>query len=271
MARGDRPAAGRPQVLVVDYPGRRDAARIADLRPDSIGLDVVDLIGPRFPRECRAAAYATELLRNANVGHRPLAVFGYCMAAPIAQEVAALISTDREPVPLVLFDSRPATLTAVEDQYQAAARQLVGQLGPALDSTVALKTSLIEKAPEQAVSTMRANLTRLGAAAIMASGEDAVDAAEIAAGLSEHYLDWLIHLVAAYHCGWPSWGGAVLHLMSEHHPFTDAWPGAASTQQARFDVARVDLLHSAAVRRVLCSWLERQSTTDLNLAPEEIR
>lgn len=245
-------ADGPPLLVVVDYPGRRDAARVADLRPRSIGFDVTYLLDPVFPREVDGRAYAARLLADLDP-RRPVAgVLGYCMAAPIAQEVAALLSTDRDPVPLVLFDARPATPAAVAHQYREAARQLAGQLGGGV-AVPELDPGLVTSSPAAAVATMRAELVRLGVAA--SPDEDEHEAAAIAAGLADHFLDWLVHLVAAHHCTWPAWGGRVLHVMSTAHTHTDDWPGATSTELARVDVPRLELLRTGTVGRLVRTWL----------------
>jgi hypothetical protein len=257
----------RRSVLVVDYPGRRNAARVADLRPDTIGLDARYPLETVFPRELTAAAYAAGLLDSTDTRRSPVAVFGYCMAGPIAHEAAALLGDGSEPVPLVLFDACPATPAAVGRQFEVAVAQLVEQLGGSdVDIGVGLDPDLVEHSPERAVAAMRDELVRLGTAA---AGGDEDEAADLATDLAQFYLDWLVHLIAAYHCSWPALGGPVLHVMSAGHTYTDDWPGAASTDRLRVDVARADLLRTDEVRQAVRDWLPHPSTAHVTPTAEE--
>jgi thioesterase domain-containing protein len=265
----DPAAVDRPLVLVVDYPGRRGAASIADLRPETVGLEACYPLAERFPREISAAAYAARLIEALPPGRRPVAVLGYCMAAPIAHEAAALVSRGDHAVPLILFDARPATAAAVADQFRVAAGQLLDQFGGPVDraeSAVTVDAGVVLRDPARAVESMRAALIRLGTAA---SQDD--DADDMVADLVEFYLDWLVHLTAATRCSWPAWGGAVLHVMSAAHPFTDDWPAAASTERIRVDVPRVDLLRADEVRAGVCAWLARRTAINPIPTVEEKR
>lgn len=233
-----------PLLLVLDYPGRRAEARVAELGLESHGFAAEYLLQAPFVRRLRAAEYADELVSRVPA-HRPCAaVLAYCMAAPIAQEVAARVGGGADPVPLVLFDGEPSTPVAIEDQYGASAQQFGADLGAVTridaDPRMFDATALRDR-PAEPVELMRRGLVTLGTAAL-SEGEDDLDAAETALEMAEFYLDWLVHLVAAYNATWPAWGGPTYHVMSRDHRYVRDWPGATETVRIRLDVARAELL-----------------------------
>jgi hypothetical protein len=233
-------------LLVLDYPGRRTEARVGDLALETHGFAVHHLLTAPFVRACRAAGYAEELLSRDPLPATPAAVLAYCMAAPIAQEVAARVSRGGPPVPLVLLDGEPAGAADLEDQYVTSIRQYTAQLGGRAAPEHAAGTvnaGVLTRDPEQTVTRMRHGLVSLGTAAL---GGDA-EAAEAAEDLAEFYLDWLVHLVAASNATWPSWGGSVLQVVSRDHRYPQAWPGASATRTVHIDVPRPDLLRSPEV------------------------
>lgn len=258
---GGRDLADKPPVLlVVDYPGRRDEDRIADLGVEAGGFEFRSLLTEPFVRASTAAGYAAELVRRSGpFPAETTAVLAYCMAAPIAQEVAALISAGRSPVPLVLFDGEPATAAAVHEQYLVTATQMASRLGTGSPGTaidLTRMTDLLSRAPEAAIELMRDSLVELGVTALADDADDE-EAADIAADVAEFYLDWLVHLVAAHNASWPPWGGDVLHVMSRDHAHVVDWPGAADTRRVRLDVPRPRLLSTAAAREITETWLNK--------------
>ncbi|MFA1538190.1 amino acid adenylation domain-containing protein [Actinomadura monticuli] len=258
QGRGDH-GARRPVLLVLDYPGRRDEDRIADMNLESMGFDVRSLLAEPFVRAPTAAAYAAELVdRFGPFPAETTAVLAYCMAAPIAQEVAAAISVDRPPVPLVLFDGEPATAAAVHEQYLVTANQVASQSGTGSPETVdpARLEELLSTSPEAAVAVLRSSLLDLVPAAL-ANGGTGPEAAAIAEKVADFYLDWLVHLVAAHKASWTAFGGEVFHVMSRDHGYDGDWPGAAGTERARVDVPRPQLLTNPATREITGTWLAR--------------
>lgn len=247
-----------PVLVVVDYPGRRSSARVSDLGLPDLGFTVRSVLEPPGVRAVTADDYARALLAEHGPWPGVAAVLAYCMAAPIGQELAALLSRGRTPVPLVLFDGRPATLAAVRDQYRAAEDQLLTQLG-GRRHTVARAgpgTVLLENDPYAALAAMTRGLTDLGMAAL-SDGTGALEDRDVVEEVVAHFVDWLAHLLAAYHAPHTPWGGAVLQVMSGAHDACDPWPGAASTTTVRVDVSRVDLLRTPAAREAVLAYLGR--------------
>jgi hypothetical protein len=248
----------KPQLLVLDYPGRRTEARVADLMLESHGFAVRYLLTPPLVRELRAAEYAAALLDRTRPNAGCAGVVGYCMAAPIAQELAAQLAAGHPQVPLLLFDGEPASPGAIGDQYRAAATQYVEQLGGSADPKAdprMVEPDTLAHRPAEAVELMRQSLVALGVAAL--GGDEAdTDAADAAEEIAEFYLDWLVHLVAANNTTWPSWGGPVLHLVSRDHRFTGDWPGATDTTLVRLDVARPGLLRDPQGARAVTEFIK---------------
>jgi hypothetical protein len=245
----------KPLLLVLDYPGRRTESRVSDLALEQAGCDVRYLLTAPFVRQVTAAAYATELLaRGDAVGGEVAAVVAYCMAAPIAQEVAARC-TGAAPVPLLLFDGEPCSPAALDDQYGASLAQISNGAEVAAQPFDGRE---LAHRPDAVVARMRRGLVDAALPALLAADDgdlDPEEAAETAAALAEFYLDWLVQLVAAHNASWPRWRGEVCHVASRDHTFTGDWPGAATTRVQRVDSARDDLMRHPGARRLALSFL----------------
>lgn len=248
----------QPQLIVLDYPGRREEASVADLALESHGYAMRYLLAAPFVRELRADRYAEALLERAAPVGSCSAVLAYCMAAPIAHEVAARMTGHGGAVPLVLFDGEPSSPAAIVDQYQVTLQQYAEQLGlrtaPVADPDLFDAETLAER-PAAAVESMRRHLISMGLAALGGHEPDD-EAIECAHDLADFYLDWLVHLVAAHNASWPRWGGRVFHVMSRDHAFAGSWPGAASTTAVRFDVVRPELLRHPDVAPAVREFLD---------------
>ncbi|MET8022329.1 hypothetical protein, partial [Streptomyces decoyicus] len=107
-------------VLVLDYPGRRVEARIEELGLEEHGYDVRYLLSQPLPRHHLAADYAEALLATHPVLDDVRAVLAFCMAAPLAQEVAARISCPL----LVFFDGEPSSPEAIRCEFRQIQRSL---------------------------------------------------------------------------------------------------------------------------------------------------
>ncbi|ONI91295.1 hypothetical protein ALI22I_09550 [Saccharothrix sp. ALI-22-I] len=246
-------------VLVLDYPGRRAESRVADLPLESFGFDVRHLLDEPFVRAVDTAGYAAELAaRHGPFGPEVVAVLAYCMAAPIAQEVAALCGA----IPLVLFDGEPSTPAGIADQYEVSVTQVREQLGlPAVDRGLPFEDGLLSERPGECLESMRRAFVELAVSALRADSADE-DAEVVAAQVADFYLDWLSHLVAAHNASWPAWGGEVLHIASRRHSFTEDWPGARRTTVHRVDTERNDLLRHPHTLELVRSFLAEAGTGD---------
>ncbi|SDH49067.1 hypothetical protein SAMN05216553_12448 [Lentzea fradiae] len=241
-------------VLVLDYPGRRAESRVADLGLESFGFEVRALLTEPFPREYDAARYAAELVRRHGPFEDVAAVLAYCMAAPIAQEVAASCGA---PVPLVLFDGEPSTPQAIAEQYRVGLAQVREQFGGAATAgelPLPYRDEDLLPDPAGCVSKMRQSFVDLATEALRLDGEDE-DTAEIAEQIADFYVDWLTHLVAAHNATRPRWGGAVFHVVSREHSMRGHWPGSTDTTVVAVDSTRNELLSHPDTRTAVLDHL----------------
>lgn len=252
-----------PLLLALDYPGRREEARVRDLHLEDAGFDVRYLLAPPFVRQLTAPAYAAELIaRYGPFEPPPTAVLAYCMAAPIAQEVAGLCGAGGEPVPLLVFDGEPATPSAIEQQYRASVDQFRAQFGVAdqADRRLPFDRLALSSSPGECVERMRRCLVELGVTALRQDAdpdEEFEDLEQTAGQVADFYVAWLVHLVAAHNASWPQWRGEVLHIASRDHGWTCAWPGARATAVRRVEADRDELLSHPDVRDLVLAFLGR--------------
>jgi hypothetical protein len=228
-------------LLVLDYPGRRDDPLIADLDLEAAGFDVRYVLLDPLPRVPRAARYAEELVASLDLGGPARAVLAFCMAAPIAQDVARLVGAPA----LLCFDGEPSTYDAVESEYRGV-RAPFGSGGlPAWWDRTELAAD-----PERVLARIEDDLLGLARATLAADGLE-----ELAPQLVAAYVDWLAHLIAAHHAEFPMWGGEVLHVVSRDHAYAGDWPGARDTTTVRLETAREKLLRHEETRRVVLELL----------------
>jgi hypothetical protein len=241
-------------LLALDYPGRRDEARIADLRLETDGWDVKYLLQPPFGRLPDSASYAGHLARRFGpFGPEVSAVLAYCMAAPIAQYLAAHLR-----VPLVLFDGEPSTAEAVERELGVAKKQLGWSQNAG--SADRFPEGQLRIRPADCARRMREILVPLAAGTLRADGVPEPDATAEAGPVADFYLDWLTYLIAAHNTDWPDWPGPVFHVMSRGHGYAGDWPGADSTLSRRVDSERNELLGQPRTRDLARAFLSEIAT-----------
>lgn len=259
---GYGPVDAKASVLVLDYTGRRREAPVSALGLERQGYTVRYLLEPPFPQELTAAGYAERLWQeHGPFGAEVKAVLAYCMAAPIAQQLlASITATIGGRVPLVLFDGEQATPQSVREQYLVAG----DRLGELLDLTESERTvavtweaDLLRDDPSETVRRMRDGLLELGTRAAAKRPADADGTHAEALVITEFYLDWLIHLVAAHNAEWPAWGGPAVQVVSRDHRCAPDWPGASSTETIRVEATRDELLHDPHVALVVSSILQK--------------
>lgn len=227
---------------------------MGDLLLEQCGFTVRDVLAtpPGFgPDPAGVAAYLVD--RHRLHPASTIAVVSYCMAAPLAHELAAALSERAAPVPLLLFNGRAATPEAVIKQCRLSAEQLAGGAARSTSDCPIDAGSVITD-PAACLGTITRHLTDIAVAALRRT-EDAEDAEDIAADVVAHHVSWLSHLVSACHTSWPKWNGRVLHVMSREHDFTGPWAGAGATRELRVSCERTELLHSPAAREAAISFL----------------
>jgi hypothetical protein len=246
--RGVREDGGRRLLLVVDHPGRREEATVADLHLEDAGFDVQYLLEGRVPQQAHdAESYARSLLMDADPdaspGRTPHAVLAYCMAAPIAQEVARLTGASM----LLLFDGEPVTSDTLATEYLVMVRSLCGRSMPL---PVWWNRELLHRRNEDLVLCARTDMTRY--AVEMLSDDDPDEPAEdVAEELVGVLVNWIAYLAAAFRSDFPAWHGEVLHITSRNHDARSPWPGADHTSLVRLEVDRLTLLSHDATRETV--------------------
>ncbi|MFF0712890.1 hypothetical protein ACWEVM_04355 [Streptomyces bauhiniae] len=242
-------------LLALDFPGRRDEARIADLRLEEAGWKVEYALAPPYSRVPDAGAQAAALAAR-RTGGAPRAVLAYCMAAPLAHELAALLSPAGEPVPLLLFDGEPGRPEAVRDAARTVAGQLTGGAAQTLDGDPELLSdAALAGRPAEVMAAVEDRMNRLAAAVFREDGFDETEARAAATQVSGFYLDWIAHLTASLHTTRPSWGGRVQHIRTPGHPGPRVWPGAGATENHVVDSGRNDLLRDPRTRELALTLL----------------
>jgi hypothetical protein len=239
-------------LLVLDYPGHRAEAKVAELCLEDAGHDVVYLLSRSLPTDHAAQAYARSALSA--VGPRdtaPDAVLAYCMAAPLAQEVAAATGAPL----LVLLDGEPSTPEAVERELRLVLRPTatgVGRLPAWWDRELLRERTadVLTLVRDSVRSSVRAGLAD-------GAGLEGEELDEVAEPVVTAYVDWITHLVAACRADFPAWGGEVVHVASREHQVIDPWPGAAATSVVRLDVERNGLLADDSAREAVLRILRR--------------
>ncbi|MGW4562112.1 hypothetical protein ACWEN3_06760 [Streptomyces sp. NPDC004561] len=256
----------KPQLLVFDYPGRRDTKHVSDLRLEDDGFDVRYAMGSELPDELYAESYARALVGNSGVEPSSVAgVIGYCMAGHLAQEAVAQLTAVRGTAPpLILLDSGPCSAQAVEEECRTAfaafgGDEAVAILDAASDGLL-FSAAALRDDPRRTIEEVRTILRKFAMDTMADDGasiEEIQDSAEL---FIEHYVGWITHLVAAHNNTAPRWNGDVLHIVSRDHPFRGDWPGAATTTSVVVDSVGNDPVSEAATRDSVLSRLRRTSS-----------
>ncbi|WP_190232995.1 hypothetical protein [Streptomyces avicenniae] len=240
------------RVVSLDFPGRRAEARIADLRMSDFGIEVVPLMGDSLPTRLSAREYAAELLSLSPLSdHGVRAIFAYCAAAPIAQEVAQLMLERGDgPLPVVFFDADPCEPETLWQAYVACIAQVEEQVSSA-PLSASLLSELLDD-PRALVGALERDLADRVTRSLTAEGFTEEELTHYRGQIMRSVLDYLVYLVAAHHSASPSWGGRLLHVVSEDHPYCGPWEGAPQTRLVRVKCDRAGLLrHPDAVEAAL--------------------
>lgn len=247
-----------PLVAVLDYPGRRTEAAVAELSLSEHGFDVCYLLTEPLPSQIDPDRYTGELVARLPQGRPVRAVLAYCLAGALGQHLAAVLARTGPPPRLVLFDAGPAGADAVVEAFHAAVTQMGGRAADDPDLRELLGRGRAGRA--EAAAIIHDSLHRLAVAALIEDGEAVEDVEVVAVRLIERHAQWLAHLIAASAVGEPGWGGDLLHVISREHPFEGDWPGARHTTTIRIDCSRNDLLRTAATRQAVTVWLDSPGT-----------
>ncbi|GAA3728632.1 hypothetical protein GCM10022225_07490 [Plantactinospora mayteni] len=246
-------------VLTLDYPGYEERPRISNLVADVPGVEVRHLMTHPLPAVPSAVEYAEALVREVTADRRVDAVVSYCLASPIAHEVARLTTGRQRCAPiLIALDGAPCPATTVVDEYR---RVLSGFGAPDTEPAVALSGRAMVDRPRLLLAEMASEL-RLHVVRAMSGVADEVD--EVALCLVEELvgkaIDWLTQLMAAHNAPFLPWPGEVLLVRSRDHPFNGPWPQVPTSRMWSVDCDREDLLRHPHARRLIAEALQQRST-----------
>ncbi|MGW2490905.1 hypothetical protein ACWCV9_27305 [Streptomyces sp. NPDC001606] len=203
-------------LCVLDYPGLRREARVAELGlTAATGLRLAELLAPP-PTAQAAPAYLAELLARRPAGECR-AVLAYCASAPLAGALATRLATGGHRPPVVLFDAEPVTAATVLDAY----RTTLAQLGASATAPETGELAALVHRPDRFLTAARRNLTGHVSQALRADGCPAGEADALAAQLTVSCLDWLTHLLAALTAPPPQRPGPALNIVSAETPGGD--------------------------------------------------
>ncbi|MES9504955.1 hypothetical protein ABWJ92_00865 [Streptomyces sp. NPDC000609] len=253
-------------LVVLDFPGRRAEAHLSDLRLEDQGWDVLYAISEPFSRSVDPAQYVTHLAGRCS-GVPVRAVLAYCMAAPLARDLAARLGGPDGPVPVVFFDGEPGAGAEIRATVGTVVRQLTGGSAGQLDGelTEALADTGLRDRPERAMELLAEQVVRLGAEVFREDGLDEEEAVAAATRVSGFYLDWIAFLVASFRAGSASpHPGPVTHIRSADHPVGDDWIRAGSLDVHVVDCVRAGLLADPRTRELTADLLGRTAPAHLD-------
>ncbi|WP_326621697.1 hypothetical protein OHA57_39005 (plasmid) [Streptomyces anulatus] len=234
----------QPVVLVLDYPGHRPEAKLSELRLENAGFDVRYLLTRPLPRDVTTETYARHALNAAgDVSSGVHAVLAYCMSASLARHIAALASATH----LLLFDAERSTAETIAGEVLTILRSFDGDA----ELPGWWNEDDLARHPDAVMERIDAHLFEvIHAALAQDAGDESPDAAEdpavsqVARSLTDTYVDWFAHLLAAYDARSPApsgpfpLAGAAVHIMSAGHTLPDDWPGIASLARHTVDTDR---------------------------------
>ncbi|MEU0214014.1 hypothetical protein ABZ281_02455 [Streptomyces sp. NPDC006265] len=246
--------SARPVLLVLDYPGRRPEAHIADLGLEGFGFDCRHLLVHPLPDEVSTTAYAAELFaRLPDLPTRPVAVLSYCATATLAASLASsAVGVHQRPLPVVFFDPSQCHVHHILDAYASVVRQIDGKNAahhPSLDLRRLLEN------PRKLVDSIARDLARRAAAALVAEDFADDEASDLLGQVIDMYVEWITYLVAVHHRGLPVHSGEVLQVVSAQHPRHAAWLAEDDLQTVRIDCDRPSLLRDERTRDVVLTFL----------------
>ncbi|MEU6578105.1 hypothetical protein [Streptomyces sp. NPDC046805] len=255
-------AENRPQLLVIDYPGRRDTGHVGDMRLEEHGFDVRYTMRAELPKELHGDAYARRLIDESKIDpNSVVAIVAYCMAAHLAQESAAqLTAVSGMPLPLIVLDSGPCLAETVAAECRSVFELFDGaELAAEVDRgalTHLFEAEALRTDPAHTVEEFRVRMRLLARNMLADDVETEEELEEASTPLVNLYVGWLTHLIAAHNSSAPAWGGDVLHLTSHGHPFRADWPGAVSTSTLTVDCTENELLSSKSTRDSLVAHIQ---------------
>lgn len=247
----------RPNVVVaLDFPGRRDEARLADLDLESAGIAVRYLLAERLPSTPIGAAYVDELADQLDQSSPVIGVLGYCAAAPMARELARRYQAKGVKPAVVVFNGSLGSAQSVRDAYVSSLRQLRATAADL--AAVSVPEQALRDDPAGVVRAMEETLRRLAMSGLALEDDDESDLEDLAAVAEElvvRHLSFLTHLVASasLSADVPPEG---LHVVSRDHDKRSGW---VSGDTIRIESSRTDFVGCPETRQVVLQRFDRHT------------
>ncbi|GGZ16111.1 hypothetical protein GCM10010387_05750 [Streptomyces inusitatus] len=254
----------RSMILdIIDYPGRRPEAHIADLKLESEGF------GTHYPLARGARTGAAAVARAESLfAARPhqdggvAAVLGYCAASGLSAYYAEIAAGETgEPPLLICFDPSPCTVDDIQDCYLTAYRQIEEDAPGAAPSPVDT-TALVDR-PDLLIETVREDLVRRMVRTLAADGvtDDAV-AELVAQTVDGTHISWIRYLLACRDARPSARGGRTLKVVSRGHTGGPEWLDGGDVLTVRVDCDRAGLLRHPDTRSAVLGFLRGGGTSD---------
>ncbi|GGQ08053.1 hypothetical protein GCM10010266_34180 [Streptomyces griseomycini] len=243
---------------IIDYPGRRPEAYIADLELEHEGFATRYLLHHHNGAGITAVSYAEALFgEEPPEGGRVSAVLGYCASSGVAAHYAEVVARETGETPLLIcFDASPCTLGDIEDCYLTAVRQIEedqpGSAEPPLD------VMELADRPHLLVDAVRADLVRRMVRGLAADGITDDDVAGLVAQTVDGtHITWIRHLLACGDADPVVRTRRTVNVVSRGYTEAPAWLGAEGALTVRIDCDRAELLRHPDTRSAVLGLLRR--------------
>ncbi|MGY0055410.1 hypothetical protein ACWY4P_02405 [Streptomyces sp. LZ34] len=258
-AREDGALPPGPPLLVLDYPGHRTQAHVADLGLEAHGFRLHPLLSEPLPQEVTGRRYAKQLTAGGPPEHDPGGILAYCSASAIAiHYVRLLVDGGAAAPPLVVFDPEPTEARHITDAYAAALEQISGRTGP---TGPAVDVAALLDRPQALLETVRDDLLGRAKGALRAEGlSDRAAAGPVAHFVGQH-ISWLAHLLAAWGPVEREATGPMLQVLSQSHPDHRDWLLGGEPETVRVDCEGPRLMAHPATREAVLEFLRPPART----------
>ncbi len=240
---------------VIDYPGRRPEAYIADLELEHEGFGTRYLLDRHSQADATAVAYAEALFsREPREGGRVPAVLGYCASSGVAAHYAEVVARETGEVPfLICFDASPCTIGDIEDCYLTAVQQ-IEEDGPATTEPPLHLVELGEH-PQLLIDTVRADLVSRMVRTLAADGVTDDVAGLVAQTVDGTHIAWITHLLACRDADPAVRTQRTVNVVSREYTEAPEWLRGEGVRTVRIDCDRADLLRHPDTRSAVLGFL----------------
>lgn len=246
---------------IIDYPGRRPEAYIADLKLESEGLGTNYLLAHHHQTDVTAAAYAEALFaKKPQGGGGVTAILGYCASSGVSAHYAEIVARETGQMPLLIcFDASPCSIGDIEDCYLTALRQIEEDHPETALAPVGLP-ALVDR-PHLLIDAVREDLTCRMVRTLAADGLTDDDVAGLVTQtVDDTHISWITHLLACGDARPPTRSGRTLNVVSRGYTDGPDWLHGEDVLTVRIDCDRADLLRHPETRSAVLGFLREGST-----------